>query len=248
MACSTASQYSPHPLRVPLLPSTRVPAACPTASQYSRARSAQAWQWCGTLYFHFILVPCFICLSCCFILLDVVFYVLWFVLFLKKCQNPLTPGAKRGPHVNPEYTSTYVFPNDFPSLNPTNPMPDEATAEAHPLMRMQGAKGDCRVMCTCHDHHPPIISVWHPVLRCAYLLPRFFFHPTLCTTASQFLPQTDILPVSSFNGSLSNAGFHPHSNVTLPLMTEPEIRAVIVRTRMCTHAHMRTVYICAFLI
>jgi len=66
-------------------------------------------------------------------------------------KNPLTPGAKRGPHTNPEYTSTYVFPNDFPSLNPTNPEPEEAVAEAHPLMRMQGAKGDCRVMCF-HPH------------------------------------------------------------------------------------------------
>lgn len=224
------------PQRAPLLPSTRVPVV---------RRHGNGVAHCTFILFWFLVLFVF---HAVFILLDVVFYVLWFVLFLKKCQNPLTPGAKRGPHVNPEYTSTYVFPNDFPSLNPTNPVPDEATAEAHPLMRMQGAKGDCRVMCTCHDHHPPIISVWHPVLRCAYLLPRFFFHPTLCTTASQFLPQTDILPVSSFNGSLSNAGFHPHSNVTLPLMTEPEIRAVIVRTRMCTHAHMRTVYICAFLI
>lgn len=61
-----------------------------------------------------------------------------------------------------------MFQNDFPSLNPENPGPTPEQAEEHPLLKMEGVKGDCRVMC-----------------------------------------------------------FHPHSNVTLPLMAEPEIRSVI---------------------
>lgn len=84
-------------------------------------------------------------------------------------SNPLSPGAKRGPHVNPDYEATYVFPNDFPSLNPTNPAPTGKYADTkHPLLKYGEAKGECKVMC-----------------------------------------------------------FHPHTNVTLPLMTEKEIRAVV---------------------
>lgn len=84
-------------------------------------------------------------------------------------KNPLSPGAKRGQNNNPDYKSTYVFDNDFPSLNPTNPAPSGKYADTgNPLLKFGEAKGMCKVMC-----------------------------------------------------------FHPHTNVTLPLMTEPEIRAVI---------------------
>jgi len=85
-------------------------------------------------------------------------------------KNPLSPGNSRGSSgsVNPKYTSTFVFRNDFPSLNPTNPGPGEAENSKSHLLQMGPAQGDCRVMC-----------------------------------------------------------FHPHTNVTLPLMTEPEIRQVV---------------------
>lgn len=83
--------------------------------------------------------------------------------------NPLSPGALRAGQNNPEYTSTYVFQNDFPSLSFDIPQPSADVLNAsHPLLQMQGVTGDCRVMC-----------------------------------------------------------FHPHSNVTLPLMTVEEIQGVI---------------------
>ncbi|XP_069780193.1 galactose-1-phosphate uridylyltransferase isoform X2 [Narcine bancroftii] len=65
------------------------------------------------------------------------------------------------------YESTYVFDNDFPSLQPD--APDPGVSE-HPLFQAKAAKGICKVMC-----------------------------------------------------------FHPHSDITLPLMSISEIRTVIDR-------------------
>ncbi|XP_035457695.1 probable galactose-1-phosphate uridylyltransferase [Spodoptera frugiperda] len=59
--------------------------------------------------------------------------------------NPLLPGATRSSgQRNPNYTSTYVFPNDFPAL--LERVPDPPPSE-HPLFRSSAAKGTCRVMC-----------------------------------------------------------------------------------------------------
>ncbi|XP_035166352.1 galactose-1-phosphate uridylyltransferase isoform X2 [Oxyura jamaicensis] len=70
--------------------------------------------------------------------------------------NPLCPGATRANgEVNPHYEGTFVFPNDFPALQPDAPAP-------------AAARGVCKVMC-----------------------------------------------------------FHPWSDLTLPLMSLAEIRAVI---------------------
>ena len=81
-------------------------------------------------------------------------------------QNPLCPGTtnKLG-RVTPEYTSTYVFDNDYPALTDDSPDGDELSSV---FFKRKTARGSCKVMC-----------------------------------------------------------FHPHSNVTLPLMTLEEIKAVI---------------------
>ncbi|XP_041277881.1 galactose-1-phosphate uridylyltransferase [Onychostruthus taczanowskii] len=81
-------------------------------------------------------------------------------------KNPLCPGATRANgEVNPKYEGTFVFPNDFPALQPDSPEPDDSD---HPLFQAAAARGVCKVMC-----------------------------------------------------------FHPWSDLTLPLMSLPEIRAVI---------------------
>lgn len=60
-------------------------------------------------------------------------------------NNPLRAGAVRSNgQRNPNYTSTYVFPNDFPALLERVPEPPAAQ---HPLFQMGPAKGTCRVMC-----------------------------------------------------------------------------------------------------
>ncbi|NXO02001.1 GALT uridylyltransferase, partial [Rhinopomastus cyanomelas] len=81
-------------------------------------------------------------------------------------SNPLCPGATRANgEVNPQYEGTFVFPNDFPALQPDAPEPGDSD---HPLFKAAAARGVCKVMC-----------------------------------------------------------FHPWSDLTLPLMSLAEIRAVI---------------------
>ncbi|CAG0903378.1 unnamed protein product [Cyprideis torosa] len=81
-------------------------------------------------------------------------------------NNPLCPGVKRASGaVTPNYTSTYVFDNDFPALLKDSPSPPEST---DPLFVASPARGVCRVVC-----------------------------------------------------------FHPKSNVTIPLMSQVEVEAVV---------------------
>lgn len=62
----------------------------------------------------------------------------------------LCPGNTRaGGKQNPAYPSTYVFPNDFPSLLPDTP---PETGQEHPLLRRRSAPGECRVICFSPRH------------------------------------------------------------------------------------------------
>ncbi|XP_018332031.1 probable galactose-1-phosphate uridylyltransferase [Agrilus planipennis] len=59
--------------------------------------------------------------------------------------NPLCPGVKRSSGITtPNYTSTYVFTNDFPALLEEGPEP---TPSDDPLFQIATAKGTCRVIC-----------------------------------------------------------------------------------------------------
>lgn len=63
----------------------------------------------------------------------------------------LCPGNRRAEGlVNPPYTSTYVFVNDFRALldDDTPPLGDEAS----PLLRVQATRGTCRVICFSPRH------------------------------------------------------------------------------------------------
>ncbi|XP_055352401.1 galactose-1-phosphate uridylyltransferase-like [Paramacrobiotus metropolitanus] len=60
-------------------------------------------------------------------------------------SNPLCPGTTRpSGQTNPDYTSTFVFTNDFPALMPDTPSPDDNADE---LFQYASAQGTCRVMC-----------------------------------------------------------------------------------------------------
>ncbi|XP_047102724.1 probable galactose-1-phosphate uridylyltransferase isoform X2 [Schistocerca piceifrons] len=60
-------------------------------------------------------------------------------------NNPLCPGVTRpNGQINPHYTSTFVFTNDFPALLENVPKPPES---GDPLFQMKKAEGTCRVMC-----------------------------------------------------------------------------------------------------
>lgn len=63
-------------------------------------------------------------------------------------KNPLCPGVTRANgKVTPNYTSTFVFTNDFPALLEEGPDPEESD---DPLFQSKAAKGTCRVIC----YHP----------------------------------------------------------------------------------------------
>ncbi len=81
----------------------------------------------------------------------------------------LCPGNTRagGKH-NPPYTGTFVFDNDFPALLPDTPTDEPAD---HPLFRVQGERGICRVMCFSPRHDltlaqmdtadiRPVVDMW----------------------------------------------------------------------------------------
>ena len=67
----------------------------------------------------------------------------------------LCPGNKRasGPR-NPNYSSTFVFTNDFTSLRPDTPKspPPGGLGAAHSLLRMESEQGTCRVICYSPRH------------------------------------------------------------------------------------------------
>ena len=50
---------------------------------------------------------------------------------------------------NPDYTSTFVFTNDFSALLPDTP---ESPAPTHPLLRSESEQGTCRVVCFSPRH------------------------------------------------------------------------------------------------
>lgn len=62
----------------------------------------------------------------------------------------LCPGNERaGGERNPEYTSTFVFTNDFAALLPdTPPSPDDP----HPLLQLESEQGTARVICFSPRH------------------------------------------------------------------------------------------------
>jgi len=70
----------------------------------------------------------------------------------------LCPGNERaGGRRNPDYTTTFVFENDFPALLPSSPPPDrpgkEGTAsDDQALLRSEPERGLCRVICFSPRH------------------------------------------------------------------------------------------------
>lgn len=58
--------------------------------------------------------------------------------------------------INPDYSSTFVFPNDFPAL--LEDVPDPEVSDSDSLFQIRPAKGNCRVMCF-HPHSNKTLPV-----------------------------------------------------------------------------------------
>jgi len=79
-------------------------------------------------------------------------------------QCYLCPGNERaGGARNPEYDSTFVFTNDFPSL-----LPDTTPAGGmdSPLLRCESVPGTCRVICFSPRHDLTLPEMEVPDIRC----------------------------------------------------------------------------------
>lgn len=62
----------------------------------------------------------------------------------------LCPGNRRAENErNPDYESTFVFTNDFAALLPDAP---DLPLSVHPLLRAEGVRGTCRVVCFSPRH------------------------------------------------------------------------------------------------
>ena len=78
-----------------------------------------------------------------------------------KCY--LCPGNGRiSGHTNPNYTDTFVFPNDFAALLTEVPPAGES---AHPLLQSQAVEGVCRVMCFSPRHDLTLPEMSLPEIR-----------------------------------------------------------------------------------
>lgn len=80
----------------------------------------------------------------------------------------LCPGNERaGGARNPDYESTFVFPNDFAALLPDAPSPDPSPVDSgrasnvDDLFRIAGAIGECRVLCFSPRHDLTLADMTH---------------------------------------------------------------------------------------
>ena len=75
----------------------------------------------------------------------------------------LCPGNLRANNArNPQYTHTFVFDNDFPSLLPDAPKIETAS---HPLLQSQSVGGTCRVLCFSPRHDLTLPEMSLPEIR-----------------------------------------------------------------------------------
>ena len=75
----------------------------------------------------------------------------------------LCPGNVRAGGIhNPDYTSTFVFENDFAALLPDVPL---IPPGGHPLFQMVSVRGECRVLCFSPRHDLSLAEMTVPEIR-----------------------------------------------------------------------------------
>ncbi len=133
----------------------------------------------------------------------------------------LCPGNERaGGVVNPEYSSTYVFTNDFSALLPDTP---HGTFGKSDLLHAEGEKGICRVICFSPDHSLTIPEMTVEALRGVI---DTWTHEYKQLGSNEFINYVQIFQNKGEMMGCSNP--HPHgqiwSNETIP--DEPALELV----------------------
>jgi UDPglucose--hexose-1-phosphate uridylyltransferase len=120
----------------------------------------------------------------------------------------LCPGNERaGGALNPGYTSTFVFENDFASLKPDTPH-EALDADGKGLLIAEGESGICRVMCFSPRHDLTLST-----------MPSNDIDQVVRTWTEQFRelsaqPQTSYVQIFENRGAMMGASNpHPHCQI-----------------------------------
>lgn len=131
----------------------------------------------------------------------------------------LCPGNVRaGGRKNPNYSSTFTFDNDFPSLLPPTAREEEITASDEKLFIAQNESGICRVVCFSprHDLTLPELSLEEvaSVVKTWISQTEELFNMTFCQYVQVFENKGELMGCSNP---------HPHSQIwaTQHLPNEP---------------------------
>ncbi len=136
----------------------------------------------------------------------------------------LCPGnARAGGNVNPPYTGTFVFDNDFPALLPDTPT-DEPTD--HPLFRVQGERGICRVICFSPRHDLTLAQMETPDIR---RVVDTWAEQTLDLGTRDFIGYVQIFENRGEMMGASNP--HPHGQIWSTLRLPREIEKELIAQR-----------------
>jgi len=118
----------------------------------------------------------------------------------------LCPGNERaGGARNPQYTSTFVFDNDFAALRPDTPPGDLREGE---LLRAQSEAGRCRVVCFSPQHDLTLARMSVDEIKAVV--------DTWCEESSQLAEQPNMRSVQIFENRGAMMGCsnpHPHCQI-----------------------------------
>jgi UDPglucose--hexose-1-phosphate uridylyltransferase len=142
----------------------------------------------------------------------------------------LCPGNERaGGKRNPPYTGTFAFDNDFPALLPDTPTGEQAD---HPLFRVQGERGICRVLCFSPRHDLTLAQMDTPDIRHVVDL---WAEQTLDLGERAFINYVQVFENKGAMMGCSNP--HPHGQIWSTLRLPREIEKEVHTQRDYFNAH-----------
>lgn len=142
-------------------------------------------------------------------------------------RNERAGGAK-----NPDYTSTFVFDNDFSAL-----LPDEAPVPAsdHPLLASIPERGLCRVVCFSPRHNLTLPELDHAAIENVIAA---WTEQTVDLSQKDFIHYVQVFENKGAPMGCSNP--HPHSQVWATEHIPVEPAKELERQRAYFHTHSRT--------
>ena len=143
----------------------------------------------------------------------------------------LCPGNTRaGGKVNPQYTGTFIFENDFAALRPDIPAASMDVASAG-LLRAETERGTCRVLCFDPRHDLTLATMELPAIR------RVVDQWAAQAADLGALPEIRYVQIFENRGSMMGASNpHPHGQIwaTEHIPDEPALELLAQREYLAT--------------